>query len=355
LGSGAWAGQSLSQLLRVTTGITYTVSFRAQSWNTDAQLNVLINGVVAEEIDLTPAFLAYSFEFTAGATTTLTFKTGNRPSVSIDAVAVIDKASTVTNHVGTLDVCPTPACTSFTQTFTLATRAVDANPPPNQRRSFSDTDSSASCNFAEAFGDAVAAGFEASVGFPAVGTVPLDGVLNSVVASGVGGCPHTAMQAATVVLTYKPESTPVDPDQFAAAADAWKQEEGAFPTTIDVCGCGIKIELSATTSGYEESKCTGGFSSSSEKKRNTGKTGKTGKQGTRSEFPKALAMTIGPWDVGPHGTAAAAAAVLVATVATVATVAIVLIKRRIRRRYGYTRVGTTRQHPTSEFAEEVVL
>jgi hypothetical protein len=155
------------------------------------------------------------------------------------------------------------------------------------------------------------------------------------------------MSAATVVLTYKPESTPIDPVRFADAARAW-QDAAAFPMTIDACGCSVAIELTGTTSGYEEfngkgtpksGKCKGGSSAKNGKK---GKTGKKGKKGRKAKNGTSLALSV-----GPHGTTAAAATASAAAV-LVAIVAMVLIKRRFSARYGYTPIGTT----TSEFDEE---
>jgi hypothetical protein len=189
--------------------------------------------------------------------------------------------------------------------------------PSRGKKGSSGKGSSASCDYAEAFGNAIAAGFEASSGFP-VGTGPLDNVLDSVVASNVGGCPSTATQTATVVLTYKPESTPVDPVALADAARAW-QTEAPFPMTIDVCGCTATIELTGTTSGYAEftgkgtpksGKCKGGFSPVSTPK-----------------SPKKLSSVAS--SVGTQSTSAA-----VVTGSTVVVlvvfVAMALIKRRAR-------------------------
>jgi hypothetical protein len=211
---------------------------------------------------------------------------------------------------------PTAVCAAFTQTLAMITSAVAApGPPPPAGKS---KGSSASCNYAEAFGNAIAAGFEASSGFP-VATGPLDTVLDSVVASNVGGCPSTATQTATVVLTYKPESTPVDPVALAAAARAW-QAEAPSSMTIDVCGCTATIELTGTTSGYAEftgkgtpksGKCKGGFSPAS--------TPKSAKLSRRSAKKS----------VGTQSTSAAV--VTGSTVAVLVVVAaMVLIMRRAR-------------------------
>jgi hypothetical protein len=129
------------------------------------------------------------------------------------------------------------------------------------------TGKSPSCDYAAAFGDAVAAGFESDSTLP--GAEPLGNVLDSVRATGTGGCPSTGDQFATVVLTYKPESTPVDPVTYATAAHAWLAE-GNFPTTVDLCGCTVKFTLTGTASGYagftekgtpKTGKCKGGYSS----------------------------------------------------------------------------------------------
>jgi hypothetical protein len=239
---------------------------------------------------------------------------------------------------------PTAVCAAFMQIFTVTTSAVDAPgpPPPAGKRSkgmsmgkrkgrgkssssrgkngSSGKGSSASCDYAEAFGNAIAAGFEASSGFP-VGTGPLDTVLDSVVASNVGGCPSTATRTASVVLTYKPESTPVDPVALADAARAW-QTEAPFPMTIDVCGCTATIELTGTTSGYAEftgkgtpksGKCKGGFSPAS-----------TPKSPKKSRVRRVSTSSV--------GTQSTSAAVVTGStvVVLVVFVAMALIKRRAR-------------------------
>jgi hypothetical protein len=194
--------------------------------------------------------------------------------------------------------------------------------------------SSASCDYAAAFGNAVAAGFEASSGFP-LGTGSLDSVLDSVVASDVGGCPSAATQTATVVLTYKPESTPVDPVAFADAARAWQAAVALSPNpiTIDVCGCTATIALTATTSGYagftgkgtpKSGKCKGGFSPAS----------------TPKSPKKARARRVSTSSVGAQSTSAA-----VATVMTVAVLVVIVAMAVIKRRAGVTKEESTNSEP----------
>jgi hypothetical protein len=175
---------------------------------------------------------------------------------------------------------------------------------------------SSSCDYAEAFGDAITAGFEVASGLP-TGTESLDNVLESVVVSGAGSCPSTA-QIATVVLTYKPESTPVDPVAYADAARAW-QTGGGFPITINVCGCSTTIDLTDTTSGYaaftgkgtpKSGKCKGGYSPESSPK--------TGKKLTSA------ASTVG----------AQSATAAVATVAAVAVLVVIVAMALIKRKTG---------------------
>jgi hypothetical protein len=220
--------------------------------------------------------------------------------------------------------------------FTVTTTAVAAPavPPPAAKKGKGKKKgkgSSASCDYAEAFGNAVAAGFEASSGFP-LGTGSLDSVLDSVVASDVGGCPTTAPQTATVVLTYKPESTPVDPVAFAEAAVAWQTAVASSPSpmTIDVCGCTATIALTATASGYagftgkgtpKSGKCKGGFSPAS--------TPKSVKNPKKSSSVAA--------SVGTQSTSAA-----VATVMTVAVLVVIVAMAVIKRRAGLAKKGSTK-------------
>jgi hypothetical protein len=237
--------------------------------------------------------------------------------------------------------------------FSVTTTAVlaPAMPPPvgkgveskKGKRSIRGKGSSASCDYAEAFGNAVAAGFEASSGFP-LGTGSLDSVLDSVVASDVGGCPSTATQTATVVLAYKPESTPVDPVAFADAARAWQTAVASSPSpiTIDVCGCTATISLTATTSGYagftgkgtpRSGKCKGGFSPAS--------TPKSAKNTNKSSSVTS--------SVGTQSTSAA-----VATVAAVAVLVVIVAMAVIKRRAGVTKEESTNTELANLRARESV-
>eukprot|EP00037_Helgoeca_nana_P029299 m.348895 g.348895 ORF g.348895 m.348895 type:complete len:413 (+) comp27943_c0_seq4:154-1392(+) len=219
---------------------------------------------------------------------------------------------------------PTNVCSAFSQTFTFTVIGAGKE----KGTASTGGKGGSSCNYAEAFGDALTAGFEASAGFP-VGTGPLDDVLDSVVASDVGGCP-TEMQAATVVLTYKPESTPVDPVQFADAARAWQAGE-AFPITIEVCGgCSAKIDLIGTTSGYEgfdgkgtpkSGKCKGGFSPAS-----------TPKSVKNTKKSSSVAASVGTQSTGAA----------VATVMTVAVLVVIVAMAVIKRRTGLAKKESTK-------------
>jgi hypothetical protein len=174
---------------------------------------------------------------------------------------------------------------------------------------------SATCDYAKAFGDAIAAEFEAALGLP--GSESLDNVLDSVVVLGSGGCTRTTTQTATVELTYKPESSPVDSVVYAATARAW-QAGRDFPMTIMVCGCSAFVNLIDTSSGYtgitgkgtpKTGKCKGGYS-----------------PGSAAKSAKKATLLSG--SVGTQSTMAAVATV--ATVAVlVAVVAMALVKRRI--------------------------
>jgi hypothetical protein len=177
------------------------------------------------------------------------------------------------------------------------------------------------CNYADAFGDAVAAKFESASSLP--GTEPLGNVLDSVIATGAGSCASISDQVATVVLTYRPESTPVDPVTYAAAAQEWLQTDGIFPMEIPVCGCTATITLTDTTSGYvgfagkgtpKSGKCKGGYSNP-----------KSNKKSAKKTKGKKMTSTLG--SVGVPSTSVAIATVAGAAV-LVAVVAMVVIKRR---------------------------
>jgi hypothetical protein len=156
------------------------------------------------------------------------------------------------------------------------------------------------------------------LGLP-TGAGSLGTVLDSVITSGVDRCPSHA-QTATVVLTYKPESTPVDPVAYAAAARAW-QAGAAFLTPINVCGCVLTIDLTGTTSGYaaftgkgtpKSGKCKGGYSPESSPK----SAKKTSKK-----------MTSAATAVGANGASAAVATVAIVGMLVVIG-AVAVIKRR---------------------------
>jgi hypothetical protein len=224
---------------------------------------------------------------------------------------------------------PTVVCAAYTQTLSVTTSAVIAAPvptPPAGKRSKGKRirnrggrDKSSSCNYAAAFGDAVAAEFESASGL--FGTEPLGNVLDSVLATGTGGCPSIGDQFATVVLTYKPESTPVDPVAYAAAAQAWLADE-PFSMTIDVCGCTATVALTDTASGY-----TGGFT-----EKGTPKTGKCkGGYSSLKSSPKKKSgkkMTSVLESVGAPGTSVVIATAVAGIAGLVAIVALVAIKRR---------------------------
>jgi hypothetical protein len=146
------------------------------------------------------------------------------------------------------------------------------------------------------------------------------------------------------VLTYRPESTPVDPVTYAAAAQEWLQTDGIFPMEIPVCGCTATITLTDTTSGYvgfagkgtpKSGKCKGGYSNPKSAKKTKGKK-----------------MTSTSGSVGVPSTSATIATVAGAAV-LVAVVATVVIKRRtqLSRLWSDTaKIDTVKELPMIESA-----